>query len=477
MGSISREYKVPVYKSVKFKFAFTYIAVMLFILLVLNIYPVCASEDMMFRSKKSSLSSQVSIISTTLSGLETLNGENVSRVMELIELTGITRCVITDDTGLSLYDTQENVQAERYVLFSPIVSALDGYDVFYSEYTGGAIHSTVAVPVMYSGKVIGSAYLYEYDETQAALLEDFQAVIRTISVIVAVLIIAISVLMAGGLTRRIKDILAGVRVIRQGDYGYRLKIKGRDEVAQLGNEFNNMTDTLEKTEAMRRRFVSDASHELKTPLASIRLLTDSILQTEEMDTQLAREFVSDIGHEAERLTRMTEKLLKITRLSAAAEERWHRVDISQVIETAIHMLRPLADTGNIRITFQPAKGCFMDGVEDDIYQVVFNLVENAIKYNVPGGEVRISVKSDGKVNTLCVDDTGIGIPEADKPRVFERFYRVDKARSRETGGSGLGLSIVNDTVGKYGGSVAVSGSDLGGTRFTVTLPAAEEAEI
>ena len=153
------------------------------------------------------------------------------------------------------------------------------------------------------------------------------------------------------------------------------------------------------------------------------------------------------------------------------------MDISQVIETAIHMLRPLADTGNIRITFQPAKGCFMDGVEDDIYQVVFNLVENAIKYNVPGGEVRISVKSDGKVNTLCVDDTGIGIPEADKPRVFERFYRVDKARSRETGGSGLGLSIVNDTVGKYGGSVAVSGSDLGGTRFTVTLPAAEEAEI
>jgi len=470
-------FKIPFYKSVKFKFAMAYIVVILGILTVLNIYPIFMSEDLTFRAKESAMTSQVSVLATSLSGLESLDRENVGRVMDLIDTGDVTRCLVSDSTGLVLYDSQKSLSAERhYALFGQMVTALEGYDVFSSEFADEAIHSSIAMPVTFAGRVIGAVYLYEYDEVQAGLLLDFQSTIRTISLIAAAAIVVISLLIASGITRRISGILAGVRVIRSGGYSYRMHIRGSDEIAQLGREFNNMTDTLETTENMRRRFVSDASHELKTPLASIRLLTDSILQTEEMDPAVTREFVSDIGHEADRLGRMTEKLLKITRLDASADESWGLVDMSRVTETVCHMLQPLADTGDITLETRLAPGCFMRGVDDDFYQVVFNLTENALKYNVPEGRVLVTLFRDGADNVLTVDDTGIGIPEADAPKIFERFYRVDKARSRETGGSGLGLSIVHDTVEKYGGTVTVGTSKLGGTCFTVRLPA-EEAEV
>ena len=227
---------------------------------------------------------------------------------------------------------------------------------------------------------------------------------------------------------------------------------GHDEIAALARAFDSLTDRLQVTENARRRFVADASHELKTPLASIRLLSDSILQTEEIDEATVREFVGDIRSESERLQRITEELLHLTKLDGEPPRPGSAVAAEPVVERVVHMLRLLAEERGVVLNVHLQDACTVRGAEDDLYQMVYNLTENAIKYNQPGGFVEITLRRTGETAQIEVADDGIGIPEEDLPKVFERFYRVDKARSRAAGGTGLGLSIVHDTAARWGGS-------------------------
>ena len=262
----------------------------------------------------------------------------------------------------------------------------------------------------------------------------------------------------------------------EGDYSYRHENRGRDEIAQLGEEFNQLTQRLQTTEEQRRRFVSDASHELKTPLASIRLLSDSIVENENVDAGTMREFMTDIGSEARRLQRTTEKLLTLSRLDDGALGERTVVDLRKAVEDALKPLRPLAAEKQISLETRLQEGCLVRAAEDDLYHIIFNLAENAVKYNVPGGSVCVTLAGDGEQILLTVSDTGIGIPEEDREQIFSRFYRVDKARSREAGGSGLGLSIVHDAVLAHGGSITVGQNTPQGSVFTVTFPRATSEE-
>ena len=228
---------------------------------------------------------------------------------------------------------------------------------------------------------------------------------------------------------------------------------------------------MQTTEEARRRFVSDASHELKTPLAGIRLLSDSILQTEDIDAATVREFVGAIVQETDRLTRITENLLRLTRLDSGIVEPAQSVAVAPVIERVVRMLRLVADEKRVELTYLVEREQSVRAGVDDLHQIIYNLTENAIKYNRPGGFVRVTLGGTEDECVLRVEDNGIGIPEEDMPRVFDRFYRVDKMRSRAAGGTGLGLSIVADTVRRRGGSIAVSARAGGGTCFTVRLPA------
>ena len=242
------------------------------------------------------------------------------------------------------------------------------------------------------------------------------------------------------------------------------------ELRSLAQAINELMDRVNQAYSAQMRFVSDASHELKTPLASIRLLADSILQTDEMDPAMVRDFVGDIGSEAERLTRITEHLLALTRLDSLPAGQQSPVDVSQVTERTIGLLQPVADAAGVTVEKNLKPDCLILCTEDDLSQVCFNLVENAIKYNYNGGRVFVSVYRDGDQVLLEVGDTGVGIPEDDLPKVFNRFYRVDKARSRAAGGTGLGLSIVRDTVRRHGGWVTARPRSPEGSLFTAGFP-------
>ena len=193
-----------------------------------------------------------------------------------------------------------------------------------------------------------------------------------------------------------------------------------------------------------------------------------------MDQVTLRDFVSDIGTEADRLTRITEHLLALTRLDSLPAAETFPVDVSAVTRRALSMLAPVADAAGVALGSNLKDKCVVQGTEDDLYQICFNLLENGIKYNRPGGRVMADVYRDGDQVLLEVSDTGVGIPEADMPKVFNRFYRVDKARSRAAGGTGLGLSIVRDTVRRHGGWVTVRARQPEGSVFTVGFPAVPE---
>ena len=453
------------------KFSISYIAIIVAVLLLLNTYPLVTSENLTFRSKQSSLQSSVSVMVTALSGLEELSEENVAGAMTLVEETGISRILVTDASGRVLYDTRETDGAiGRYVFYTEVVQALRGEDAFYSEFSDDAFKSCAASPVIYHSQTIGAVYAYEYDTEQAALLLSLQRNLLTISAVVTVFAAGLSLVLSRVLTRRFGVLTEAIRRMREGSYSHRAEVGGNDEISELAFEFNAMADRLQETEEARRRFVSDASHELKTPLAGIRLLSDSILQTEDMDMRTVREFVGDIEQESERLARITENLLRLTRLDSGAMPEAEVVDIAPVMARVVRMLRPVAEEKRVELSYGVAREGKTLASEDDLHQILYNLTENAIKYNRPGGFVEASLGGDDAQCVLTVSDNGIGIPESDLPRVFDRFYRVDKARSRAAGGTGLGLSIVADTVRRRGGSIDASAREGGGTVFTVRLP-------
>ena len=478
MEAVSTQ-KVPIWRSLRTKYVLTYLVIIAAVLVLLNTYPVLVSQDMVFHSKQTSLQSQATVVASALAGPDGLNREGVGRVMEVLGDTGLSRVLVTDSSGVVLYDSSTaSGSVGRYALLYEVTRALQGRDEFCSDYTNGAFHSRAAIPVTYRGMTLGAVYVDEYDAEQGGLLVGIQQTLWTISLVIAVVSATLSLIFSQALTRRLGQLLRAIRTVREGEYSHRVKVRGKDELSRLAGEFNALTDRLQTTEEVRRRFVSDASHELKTPLSSIRLLTDSILQSSGMDPETVQEFVGDIGDEAARLQRITEHLLTLTRLDAAAPVAAEPVEMAGVAQRVEHMLEPLAKAAEVQLTMDVPEGLMVRITRDDLYQILFNLVENGIKYNLPGGRVQLYAQDwEGRV-VVMVEDTGVGIPEEDIDKVFDRFYRVDKARSRAAGGTGLGLSIVRDTARRHGGDVTVQRRTPEGTRFVVTFPlCGEEGEL
>ena len=458
------------FRSSQLRYAVAYILLTAVVLLFLNIYTSTKMRTMIFGAQQQSLEDKAQLVTTALLQLDDLSASKTEQAINSLDDLRTTRTVVTDAFGMAVYDSMETGNAEgKLLLFPEIVNALYGNDTFYCVYSDGAIESRIAVPLVKNGVTTGIVYLMQYDTAQGALISALQTNVLRITAALEAGVILISIAFSTLFSRRLRHILHSIRSMRDGDYTHKIQLHGHDEVDLLGQEFNNLAERLEESERRRRQFVSDASHELKTPLASIKLLSDSILQNE-MDVSTQREFISDIGREADRLGRLSQKLLTLTKLDSSIEDEREIIDAAPTVQKVVRMLQPLADLRGISLSLSVADGCTVMTVEDDLYQIVFNLVENAIKYNHDNGSVHIVLQRSGDDVMLTVADTGVGISEDAMQHIFERFYRVDKARSRAAGGAGLGLSIVYDMVKRNYGTVSVKAGSDGGTVFSVLFP-------
>ena len=293
-------------------------------------------------------------------------------------------------------------------------------------------------------------------------------------------IVLVGVLIAAFLISRmsvrgLRDMNRRIAYISEGNLEAKLPEKGFSETRYLAKNYNGVISQLADIDSTRQEFVSDVSHELKTPITSMKVLAESLLQNEGATTEDYREFMSDIVNEIDRETKIINDLLALVKTDKQnAVMNYAETNINELIDVIMRRVTPLAKARNIELTYESYKQVMAEVDEVKLSLVISNLVENAIKYNVDSGWVRITLNADHKFFYIKVADSGVGIPEDAKDKVFERFYRVGKDRSRDTGGTGLGLAIARSAINAHGGTIKLYSESGKGTTFTVRLPIHQE---
>ena len=272
-------------------------------------------------------------------------------------------------------------------------------------------------------------------------------------------------------TKPFKKMIISIDHLSEGSLDEHVSISGYTEVESMVESFNKMIERIRHLENSRQEFVSNVSHELKTPITSIKVLADSLLMQEEVSAELYREFLVDITDEIQRENEIINDLLSLVKLDkTSGEMNISSIDINELLEQILKRLKPIASTRNIELIFESFRPVLAEVDEVKLSLAITNLIENAIKYNYDEGWVRVSLNADHKFFYIKVADSGVGIPEELQDHIFERFYRVDKARSRETGGTGLGLSITRNAILMHRGAIKVYSKEKEGTTFTVRIP-------
>ncbi len=310
-------------------------------------------------------------------------------------------------------------------------------------------------------------------DSSAVLQETMLSEVRRISLLMAGIFAAIGVLGAYVISRTalrpLKSLSQRVKDVQADSLDQRVSLKGpEDEVKELADSFDLMLGRLERAFDQQGQFVADAAHELRTPLATLRTQLEVIQQDLKATLSDYREMSATLIMTLDRLDRLTEDLLLLAK--GEKEITKEQVNLEVLLTEVIHELTPLAQSGQVRLRLQMTEEIIFPADSRLLGRAVSNLVENGIRYNHPGGTVTVQADFQGNRLAIRVEDTGIGIMESDLALIFERFYRVDRARDRNLGGSGLGLAISDHIVQLHGGEIRVSSIPGEGSVFTLWLP-------
>ncbi len=292
-----------------------------------------------------------------------------------------------------------------------------------------------------------------------------------IDITMCIAIFAMAMIGSKFLTRPFDKVTKAISEVREGYTDEALSVPDYEETEHIVDAFNQVLSRMRVLDESRQEFVSNVSHELKTPITSMKVLADSLLMQENVPVELYQEFMQDIADEIDRENKIINDLLSLVKLDKTnAELNITSVSINEMIELTLKRLRPIARKRDIEVVFESIRPVTAEIDEVKITLALTNLVENAIKYNRDHGNVKVLLDADHQFFTVEIKDTGIGIPQESYEHIFERFYRVDKSHSREIGGTGLGLAITRNVILMHRGSVTVESEIDHGTIFTVKIP-------
>lgn len=304
------------------------------------------------------------------------------------------------------------------------------------------------------------------------LAESVKEESRFLNLITWVVLLMVSLGAIGVLSRPFSILQGMLNKVSEGDLEQDIDEHTYRETREISEAVNRTITKLKVVDQSRQEFVSNVSHELKTPITSIRVLADSLMGMEGAPVELYQEFMADISDEIDRESKIIDDLLSLVKMDKSSSDQINvaTMSINSLMEVILKRLRPIAKKRNIEVIFESIREVSADVDEVKISLAFNNLVENAIKYNVDNGWVKVTLDADHKSFSVTVEDSGIGIPEEFREHIFERFYRVDKARSRETGGTGLGLSITKSVILMHKGTIKVESREGEGTTFVVRIP-------
>lgn len=423
--------------------------------------------------RKKELLSQANVIAGQLASYDFFtNDENKEALEEMVLETGQDkdfRILILDSSAVVVYDTGYEDVGKTYLL-PEVLEALQNKDIA-NEQNNGTVYAAASIVggAEHDGVVLIVDSLDDVADTVGNIAGKAYILLATLAVVVIVVMVIMSQLF----TSPIKRMINVIQKMAEGHLEQRIVVKNRthNEIVDLALSCNHMADQLEKVESSRQQFVSNVSHELKTPLSSVKVLSESILLQEDAPKEMYVEFLHDINSEIDRMTAIINDLLTLVKLDQKEIPlNFGEVDLHDMLEGIFKRLSPLAAAKNISLQLQKKQDVLAEVDEMKMTLAISNIVDNAIKYTPENGVVIVTLDADHQNAFITVSDTGIGIPEEEILRIFERFYRVDKTRDRETGGTGLGLSITHATVMMHNGSIKVSSKEEEGTTMVVRIP-------
>ena len=381
------------------------------------------------------------------------------------------RIVIVNSSYKIMTDTF-NLSTGKYYISEEVIRCFKGEISNRFNKDAGYFYQTIPIYDPADDKKIqGVIAVTASMENVASVTKRVKSSAQLFFMCMALMAVLFSIVSAYFLVKPFKRLLRSFDRVAQGDLDADIREDAYSETRQMSHAVQKSLRKLKAVDQSRQEFVSNVSHELKTPITSIRVLADSLMGMGEVPVELYREFMEDISDEIDREGKIIDDLLALVKMDKSeAELNIAQVDINQLVEQVLKRLRPIANRRKVELIYESIRQVTADVDETKLSLVITNLVENAMKYNTEEGWVRVTVDADHKFFYLKVADSGIGIPEDMQDRIFDRFFRVDKARSRETGGSGLGLAITRNVVLMHKGAIKLTSKEGEGSTFTVRIP-------
>lgn len=406
--------------------------------------------------------------------MDSLSGEAGDKVFEVEQLANNLegRIMLVDSRFKVLADTY-NRNCGQYLVTQETIHAMDGQEVDY-RYVGEK-YIQIITPIQdrnvdkseVQGLIIAMVSLQTCNEMSEYLYDQRDNLVGIFFIITLIFSVLVALLIRNSFRRMQNEldiIAAGHQEEGLGEENFR-------EFYNLSSSFNKIINRYKELENTRQEFVSNVSHELKTPITSMKILADSLLMQPDVPVELYEEFMNDIVHEIDRENQIITDLLTLVKMDKTqADLNISSVKINDLLEVLLKRISPIAEKRGIQIRLETMREVVAEVDEVKLSLACNNLIENAVKYNHDNGQVDVSLNADHKFFYIRVKDTGCGIPEDCQEQIFERFYRVDKARSRETGGTGLGLAITRNVILMHKGSIRVHSKEGEGSTFTIRIP-------
>lgn len=451
------------------------------LLVVIGILPCLITERFIVRSyekqavemRKINVKNQCDILGNQLMKegyLRYQQSEIINKELSLLSTIYNGRILVINQSGRIVKDTY-GIDEGKYALSEEVIQCFEGEDTSCYDKEIAYIEQTIPLTDEQTKQIEGVMLV----STSTGEIVDSIAVLEhrggLLMLAICVIVLGLGFVLSKVLVKPFSRVGKAIEELTDGYLDEEISVPDYTETEMISSVFNKMLRRMKVLDDSRQEFVANVSHELKTPMTSIKVLADSLAGQENVPVELYQEFMQDIAVEIDRENQIITDLLSLVKMDKKASElNIEKVNINELMENILKRLKPIADKKKVELVLESYRPIVAEIDEVKLSLALTNLVENGIKYNVEDGWVHVTLNADHKYFYVSVADSGIGIPKESIDRIFERFYRVDKSHSREIGGTGLGLAITRNAIVMHRGAIKVKSEEHKGTTFSVRIP-------
>lgn len=465
--------KQSFFKSLRFRIMVLLVIIGIVPCLIIEKVIVNSYENRAVEWKKMNVKNQCDILGNQLMKegyLEYQQSEVINGELSILSTVYNGRILIINRSGRIIKDTYD-IDEGKYMLSEEVIQCFEGVDTSYYDERNDYIEQTVSLKDGKSKQIDGVMLVSISTGEIRDSIEILEHRGNLLMLAIIILVLVLGYLLSRSLVKPFTRVSKAIEELTDGYLDEEIAVPDYSETQMLSSVFNKMLKRMKVLDDSRQEFVANVSHELKTPMTSIKVLADSLVGQEDVPVELYKEFMQDIAVEIDRENKIITDLLALVKMDKKASDlNIEKVNINELMESILKRLKPIADKKKVELVLETYRPIVAEVDEVKLSLALSNLVENGIKYNVEDGWVHVTLNADHKYFYVTVADSGVGIPKDSIDKIFERFYRVDKSHSREIGGTGLGLAITRNAIAMHRGAVKVKSEEQKGTTFSVRIP-------